>query len=71
MSRLWRLWDQLILCASPSKPAAILSLFPLTSRGGSLWRPLCYAQIGGSGAYGIAVLDLKIVKLERQLKGDL
>ena len=27
--------------------ATILALFPLTSHGGPLWKPLCYAQIGG------------------------
>jgi multidrug efflux pump subunit AcrB len=54
--------------------ATILALFPLASHGGPLWRPLCYAQIGGLAVatfitlllvpvfYSIAVLDLKIVK---------
>ncbi|MBX7187755.1 MAG: efflux RND transporter permease subunit [Vicinamibacteria bacterium] len=54
--------------------ATILALFPLASHGGPLWKPLCYAQIGGLGVatfitlllvpvfYSIAVLDLKIVK---------
>jgi multidrug efflux pump subunit AcrB len=54
--------------------ATILALFPLASHGGPLWKPLCYAQIGGLAAatfitlllvpvlYSIAVLDLKIVK---------
>lgn len=54
--------------------ATILALFPLALHGGPLWKPLCYAQIGGLAAatfitllivpvlYGIAVLDLKIVK---------
>jgi multidrug efflux pump subunit AcrB len=53
--------------------ATILALIPLTSHGGPLWRPLCYAQIGGLTVatfitlllvpvlYSIAVLDLKIV----------
>ena len=27
--------------------ATILALFPLASHGGPLWKPLCYAQIGG------------------------
>lgn len=54
--------------------ATILALFPLASHGGPLWKPLCYAQIGGLAVatfitlllvpvfYSIAVLDLKIVK---------
>jgi multidrug efflux pump subunit AcrB len=54
--------------------ATILALFPLASHGGPLWKPLCYAQIGGLTVatfitlllvpvfYSIAVLDLKIVK---------
>jgi multidrug efflux pump subunit AcrB len=56
--------------------ATILALIPLTSHGGPLWKPLCYAQIGGLAVatfitlllvpvlYSIAVLDLKIVKWE-------
>ncbi len=52
----------------------IFALFPLAAYGGPLWRPLCYAQIGGLGVatfitlimvpvlYSIAVLDLKIVR---------
>jgi multidrug efflux pump subunit AcrB len=27
--------------------ATILALFPLALEGGPLWKPLCYAQIGG------------------------
>jgi multidrug efflux pump subunit AcrB len=54
--------------------ATILALFPLASHGGPLWKPLCFAQIGGLAVatfitlglvpvlYSIAVLDLKIVK---------
>ncbi len=54
--------------------ATILALFPLASHGGPLWRPLCYAQIGGLAVatfitlllvpvlYSIAVLDLRIIK---------
>ena len=54
--------------------ATILALFPLASHGGPLWKPLCYAQIGGLAVatfitlllvpvfYSIAVLDLRIVK---------
>ena len=60
--------------------ATILALFPLTSHGGPLWQPLCYAQIGGLAVatfitlllvpvlYSIAVLDLKIVKWETKPK---
>jgi len=54
--------------------ATILALFPLASHGGPLWKPLCYAQIGGLAVatfitlllvpvfYSISVLDLKIVR---------
>jgi multidrug efflux pump subunit AcrB len=57
--------------------ATIIALFPLAAHGGSLWEPLCYAQIGGLTAatfitlllvpvfYAICVLDLKIVKWQR------
>ncbi len=60
--------------------ATILALFPLTSHGGPLWKPLCYAQIGGLAVatfitlllvpvlYSIAVLDLKIVKWDIKSK---
>ena len=56
--------------------AAVLALVPLSVRGGPLWEPLCYAQIGGLSVatfielllvpvfYGIFVLDLKIIKWE-------
>jgi multidrug efflux pump subunit AcrB len=56
--------------------ATILALFPLALEGGPLWKPLCYAQIGGLAVatfitlllvpvlYSIFVLDLKIVKWE-------
>ena len=56
--------------------AAVLALVPLSIRGGPLWEPLCYAQIGGLTVatfielllvpvlYGIFVLDLKIIKWE-------
>ena len=59
--------------------ATILALFPLASHGGPLWKPLCYAQIGGLGVatfitlllvpvfYSIAVLDLKIVKWDARV----
>lgn len=54
--------------------ATILALFPLATHGGPLWKPLCYAQIGGLTVatfvtlllvpvlYSIAVLDLHIIK---------
>lgn len=58
--------------------ATIFALFPLAIHGGPLWKPLCYAQIGGLGVatfitlllvpvlYSIAVLDLKIIKWEQK-----
>jgi len=58
--------------------ATILALFPLASHGGPLWKPLCYAQIGGLAVatfitlllvpvfYSIAVLDFRIVKWETE-----
>jgi multidrug efflux pump subunit AcrB len=61
--------------------ATILALFPLAVEGGPLWKPLCYAQIGGLAVatfitlllvpvfYSIAVLDLKIVKWEETTAG--
>jgi multidrug efflux pump subunit AcrB len=54
--------------------ATILALFPLALEGGPLWKPLCYAQIGGLAVatfitlllvpvfYAIFVLDLKWIK---------
>lgn len=57
--------------------ATVFALFPLTSHGGPLWEPLCYAQIGGLTIatvitllivpvlYAIFVLDLKLVRWER------
>jgi len=54
--------------------ATIFALFPLAMHGGPLWRPLCYAQIGGLAVatlitlllvpvlYSIAVLDLKMIE---------
>jgi hypothetical protein len=56
--------------------ATILALFPLALGGGPLWKPLCYAQIGGLAVatfitlllvpvfYSIFVLDLKWIKWE-------
>src|SRR5260370_5363421 len=56
--------------------ATMLALFPLALEGGPLWKPLCYAQIGGlavatfitfllgSVFYAIFVLDLKWIKCE-------
>jgi multidrug efflux pump subunit AcrB len=54
--------------------ATIMALLPLAIRGGPLWQPLCYAQIGGLALatvvtlllvpvmYSFFVLDLKWVK---------
>src|SRR5712675_2471617 len=54
--------------------ATILALFPLALEGGPLWKPLCYAQIGGLAVatfitlllvpvfYAIFVLDLKWIR---------
>jgi len=54
--------------------ATIFALFPLASHGGPLWKPLCFAQIGGLAVatfitlllvpvlYSIAVLDLKMIR---------
>lgn len=56
--------------------ATVLALFPLALHGGPLWKPLCYAQIGGlllatvvtklqvPVMYAIFVLDLKILRWE-------
>jgi multidrug efflux pump subunit AcrB len=56
--------------------ATILALFPLALEGGPLWKPLCYAQIGGLAVatfitlllvpvfYAIFALDLKWIKWE-------
>jgi multidrug efflux pump subunit AcrB len=56
--------------------ATILALFPLALEGGPLWKPLCYAQIGGLAVatfitlllvpvfYSIFVLDLKWISWE-------
>jgi multidrug efflux pump subunit AcrB len=56
--------------------ATILALFPLALEGGPLWKPLCYAQIGGLAVatfitlllvpvfYSIFVIDLKWIKWE-------
>jgi multidrug efflux pump subunit AcrB len=56
--------------------ATIIALFPLALRGGPLWEPLCFAQIGGLTVatfvtlllvpvlYAIFVLDLKWVRWE-------
>jgi multidrug efflux pump subunit AcrB len=54
--------------------ATVLALLPLAFHGGPLWKPLCYAQIGGllvatvvtklqvPVMYAIFVLDFKILK---------
>jgi multidrug efflux pump subunit AcrB len=56
--------------------ALVIALVPLALRGGPLWEPMCYAQIGGMICatfitlllvpviYSIFVLDLKIIKWE-------
>ncbi len=56
--------------------ATVLALFPLAMHGGPLWKPLCYAQIGGlliativtkiqvPVMYAIFVLDLKALRWE-------
>jgi multidrug efflux pump subunit AcrB len=56
--------------------ATVIALFPLAYRGGPLWEPMCYTQIGGlllativtkvlvPVLYAILVLDLKILKWE-------
>jgi multidrug efflux pump subunit AcrB len=56
--------------------ATILALFPLALEGGPLWKPLCYAQMGGLAVatfitlllvpvfYSIFVLDLRWIKWE-------
>jgi multidrug efflux pump subunit AcrB len=56
--------------------ATILALFPLALEGGPLWKPLCYAEIGGLAVatfitlllvpvfYAIFVLDLKWTRWE-------
>jgi multidrug efflux pump subunit AcrB len=61
--------------------ATILALFPLALEGGPLWKPLCYAQIGGLAVatfitlllvpvfYSIFVLDLKWIKWETTRDG--
>lgn len=58
--------------------ATVLGLVPLAMHGGPLWEPLCYAQIGGLSVatfvtlilvpvlYSIFVLDLKLIKWERE-----
>ncbi len=59
--------------------ATVLALFPLALHGGPLWKPLCYAQIGGlllatlitklqvPVMYAIFVLDLKVLKWESKV----
>src|SRR5258705_3450056 len=54
--------------------ALVIALVPLALRGGPLWEPMCYAQMGGMVCatfitlllvpviYSIFVLDLKIIK---------
>jgi hypothetical protein len=54
----------------------VIALVPLALRGGPLWEPMCYAQMGGMLCatfitlllvpviYSIFVLDLKLIKWE-------
>jgi len=58
--------------------ATVLALFPLAMRGGPLWAPICYAQIGGltvatfitllmvPALYSIMALDLKWLTWEEK-----
>ena len=62
--------------------ATILALFPLALEGGPLWKPLCYAQIGGLAVatfitlllvpvfYAIFVLDLKWIRWDVTAKEE-
>lgn len=62
--------------------ATVLALFPLAIHGGPLWKPLCYAQIGGlliatvvtkiqvPVMYAIFVLDLKALRWETTPAGQ-
>jgi multidrug efflux pump subunit AcrB len=57
--------------------ATVLGLFPLALHGGPLWKPLCYAQIGGLTVattltlllvpviYTIFVRDLRWIRWEK------
>jgi hypothetical protein len=58
--------------------ATVIALFPLAYRGGPLWEPMCYTQIGGlllatiitkilvPVLYAIFVQDLKILKWDEK-----
>lgn len=62
--------------------ATVIALVPLAYRGGPLWEPMCYTQIGGlllatiitkvlvPVLYAIFVLDLKILKWEAKKLAD-
>jgi hypothetical protein len=62
--------------------ATVIALFPSAYRGGPLWEPMCYTQIGGlllatiitkvlvPVLYAIFVLDLKILKWETKMPAD-
>ena len=62
--------------------ATILALLPLALEGGPLWKPLCYAQIGGLAVatfitlllvpvfYSIFVLDLKWIKWDAAAEAE-
>jgi multidrug efflux pump subunit AcrB len=53
--------------------ATVIALLPLARRGGPLWQPLCYAQMGGltlatvvtfvlvPALYAVAVRDLRLI----------
>jgi multidrug efflux pump subunit AcrB len=61
--------------------ATVLALIPLAMHGGPLWKPLCYAQIGGlllatvvtklqiPVMYAMFVLDLKFLKWDSKEEG--
>ncbi|WP_447598251.1 efflux RND transporter permease subunit [Nitrospira sp. Nam80] len=63
--------------------ATVIALFPLAYRGGPLWEPMCYTQIGGlllatiitkiliPVLYAIFVQDLKILKWEEKNRADM
>jgi multidrug efflux pump subunit AcrB len=63
--------------------ATVIALFPLAYRGGPLWEPMCYTQIGGlllatiitkilvPVLYAIFVQDLKILKWEEKRPADM
>ncbi len=62
--------------------ATIFALLPLALHGGPLWKPLCYAQMGGLAVatfitlllvpvlYSIATMDLKIIRWDNMGEGS-